>query len=145
MEENKEHAHQIEITDLEIMATDGSSADDIFNRAITLKKAGQTDEAVKYLEQSLSMNPDNIECLYNLGIVYRDMENYPKALEIFQRANKVQPKNSKILYALAKTYEQSDIKEAIRCYEQCLQSEDNAVLVEVAKERLKAIKKWRKH
>ena len=141
MEDNKEPAHQIEITDLEIMATDGSSADDIFNKAIALKKAGQTEDAIKYLEQSLSMNPDNIECLYNLGIVYRDLDNYPKALEIFQRAYKVQPTNSKILYALAKTYEHTDVQEAIRFYEQCTQYEENAVLVEVARERLKAIKK----
>jgi len=142
MEENKEHGgHQIEITDLEIMATDGSSADDIFNRAITLKKAGQSEEAVKYLEQSLSMNPDNIECLYNLGIVYRDLNNYPKAMDIFQRAYKVQPTNSKILYALAKTCENTNVEEAIRFYEECLKFEDNAVLVEVAKERLKAIRK----
>lgn len=49
------------------------------------------EEAVLHYQKALSINPDKIECYYNLGNTYCIMEKFEEALECFERVVKDDP------------------------------------------------------
>ena len=50
-----------------------------------LQEAGKPEEAIKAFEQALVINPKNEDLIRNLGDSYADAQNYPKAIEFYQR------------------------------------------------------------
>lgn len=66
---------------------------------VIYNKLSQFDEALTYYERGLKYDDDNFELNYNLGIVYLINKRDPyKAIEHFDKAQKIQPMNSKLLY-----------------------------------------------
>jgi len=51
-----------------------------------LSRAGKLQDARQQLELGLTLEPANANIHYNLGLVYLDLKDYPKAREHAQRA-----------------------------------------------------------
>lgn len=53
---------------------------------VDLLRRGATKEALEFLQKSDSLNPDNANTLYNLGLVHFELKNYDRSLEYAKRA-----------------------------------------------------------
>ncbi|MCD6246651.1 tetratricopeptide repeat protein [candidate division WOR-3 bacterium] len=50
-------------------------------------------EALQYLNKALEKDPENIEVLYTIGIIYESINNPDKALEYFKKVIKIDPQH----------------------------------------------------
>ena len=77
----------------------------------TLEEYEQAEKQIKIL---LKDYPDNTQLLSDLGNIYADMENHPKAIECYQKAVKTLNKNDReawpIYYSLAVSYDKINQK-----------------------------------
>lgn len=115
-------------------------AEDAFNQAVALKHKGDNRAAIAYFQKVLKMLPNNIESMYNIGLLHREEHQYQEALNYFQQGFTIEPNNHKLLYAIAATYEHIDKNEAIRYYKECEKITDNPVLNAIAQTRLQELK-----
>ena len=77
---------------------------------------GRRDDAEKYLRQSMELNPKDPCALNQLGRMYYDLEEYPKAIEAFEQELKLE-RNEVILHFLANSLHHSGkVKESIPHY-----------------------------
>ncbi|MDL2285437.1 tetratricopeptide repeat protein [Desulfovibrio sp. OttesenSCG-928-F07] len=51
------------------------------------------EDAVKAYESSLLIKPNDANVITDLGVMYRNLHNHEKALELFRRASRVDPKH----------------------------------------------------
>ncbi len=119
---------------------DNVPAEDAFNHAVALKHKGDNRAAIEYFQKALQMIPNNIESLYNIGLLFREENAYQDALNYFKQAYEIDSNSHKLLYAIATTYEHIDKNEAIRYYKECEKITDNPVLLAIAKNRLQDLK-----
>jgi len=68
---------------------------------LTYRHLGRFDEAQKYFDDGLKLDPRNASCLFNLGYIAGRQGNQAKAEEYFQRALKANPDFSDALLELA--------------------------------------------
>jgi Flp pilus assembly protein TadD len=64
-------------------------------------QAGRYDEAIPLLRMRLQLEPDHVESLYNLGMVYSDRMQLSEARELLGRAVELDPADANALVALA--------------------------------------------
>ena len=55
--------------------------------------SGRYDKAERFLKKILKDNPDNIDALFNLGVLYEIKHQDFKALEYFNRVLEIDPKH----------------------------------------------------
>ena len=67
-------------------------------------KARKLDEAVRFFEAGLGLEPDQIKLLDGLGTAQYMLKNYPKAVEAFQRITELDPQNGKAFTNLGAVY-----------------------------------------
>jgi tetratricopeptide (TPR) repeat protein len=63
-------------------------------------EAGRYDEAIPLLSTRLQLEPDHVESLYNLGMVYSDRMQLPEARELLGRAVQLDPGDANAQVAL---------------------------------------------
>ena len=61
----------------------------------------KSEEAEKLLEEACITDPDNTFLLRNLGSIYAKREEFEKALELFRRAEQIEPNSRPTLYGIA--------------------------------------------
>ena len=72
---------------------------------ITLRFAGRPDEAIVQIKQGIRLNPfPPFWCYMNLGACYRQKGEYEKAIEEFNRAHRMAPRDIGPLMGLVVTY-----------------------------------------
>lgn len=52
----------------------------------TLANSQRYDEALKAYERALALNPTYVRALYNMGVSYMNLSNYPKSISYMVRA-----------------------------------------------------------
>ncbi len=117
-----------------------NQAEDAFNQAVALKHKGDNAAAIAYFQKALKMLPNNVESMYNIGLLHREEHQYQEALNYFKQAFEIDPNSHKLLYAIAATYEHIDKNEAVRYYKECEKITDNPVLNAIAQTRLQELK-----
>ena len=65
---------------------------------------GQSIEAISILERALRLDDGDSASLYTLGLAYENMENYEKAINIFERLASFRPVNKDVYYHLGLSY-----------------------------------------
>jgi len=69
--------------------------------AFTFLHLNKLEEAEKLLEEARITDPDNTFLLRNLGSIYAKKEEFERALELFRRAERIEPDSRPILYGIA--------------------------------------------
>ncbi len=82
----------------------GSNSSKEFQEAEALVQQGRLYEAKTSAEQGLQANPSSIEGYNLLGIIDADQQDYPHAIEAFQRALKISPNSIKTHNNLGNVY-----------------------------------------
>jgi len=82
---------------------------------------GDTDKAMYCFENALSHNPYNVKALTQVAMYCRTKEQYPKAVEYFQRILNIENNNGEIWGALGYCYlMMDDLQKAYGAYQQAL-------------------------
>ncbi|MGH9377290.1 MAG: tetratricopeptide repeat protein [Terriglobia bacterium] len=76
----------------------------LFARAQKLTEAKNFAGAAKIYEQVLSVAPDSLQALNNLGVLYAAMEKYPQAAQTYERALRLDPNSFPLLVNLGLAY-----------------------------------------
>jgi tetratricopeptide (TPR) repeat protein len=73
---------------------------DHFNQALNFIQAGRLDEARIYLEELLKQNPEDVDLLYNLGMLYTDLGKPDMAIKLLKQCIKLSPRHANAYVAL---------------------------------------------
>ena len=60
---------------------------------LSLRELGKSDEAVKVLSRALEASPDTVELHYQLGLIFADRHELAMAVERFEAALRLDPRN----------------------------------------------------
>jgi tetratricopeptide (TPR) repeat protein len=99
----------------------GPSPIEVTSEIQALKDIVKKDPIEAY-SQYLAIKPDNPDVRTDLGIMYRKLGNFDKAIEEFKRAAQSDPKhnNSRYNLGLVLLHDKHDVKEAIKAWEEYL-------------------------
>jgi cytochrome c-type biogenesis protein CcmH/NrfG len=88
----------------------------------------QPKEAIEAYSQYLAVKPDNPDVRTDMGIMYRKLGQYDKALEEFRKAAQSDPKhvNSRYNIGLVLLHDKGDMKGAIKAWEDYLKVDPNS-------------------
>lgn len=86
--------------------------------AVDLLQKGQAGKAIPILENFLESSPNNVDALFNLGMVYSDQGDLNKAISLLERAVKQNSKHTHALVALGvahyRNHNLDDAKKALK-------------------------------
>jgi len=90
--------------------------------------SNQPQEAVHAYQQYLAIKPDNADVRTDMGIMYRKLGEFDKAIEEFRKAAKTDPKhiNSRYNTGLVLLHDKQDIKGAIQAWEEYIKVDPNS-------------------
>jgi len=88
----------------------------------------QPNEAIEAYSQYLAVKPDNPDVRTDMGIMYRKLGQFDKAIEEFRKAAQNDPKhvNSRYNIGLVLLHDKQDIKGAIKAWEEYLKVDPNS-------------------
>jgi|GEM_PF-85322 len=92
-----------------------------------LPTLGMYDEAIKLNKHIIEINPEEWRAFKNIGsIYYSKLEDYPKAIEYYKQAIKLEPANTLLSDRLASVYEKmGKYQDAVEVYKQVILLEPN--------------------
>jgi tetratricopeptide (TPR) repeat protein len=112
---------------LNAIKKDPSDADSHLQMGIILAKAGDRQEAMKYFDIVLGLDPKNAAALNNRGNIYMIEDKHQDAQKAYLAATQLAPKDALLWVNLARAYKASnDIKKAKSAFQKA-QSIDPAV------------------
>lgn len=82
-----------------------------YKKAGVAMKYGLMDEAIKYLNQALSLDPTYYQAYYLLGVVFYKEQRYEEAVSAFQSCLELIPDHSDAHTGLASVYEEMGLLE----------------------------------
>lgn len=89
---------------------------------------GRLKEAEHYGKQALDLNADFLKAWLNLGSIYRAQAQLEKALECYQKANQLDPKNAGVAFRIGEIYrDQGDLNKAMELFDITLKIEENHI------------------
>ena len=92
-------------------------------------KAGSDDKALPIFNQIISLNPENLGAMNNLGAIYRRKKDYDSSVAILQKARELYEDNSQVEYNLGFTYKiMGEYDKAIKCFEDVIEENPTDVL-----------------
>jgi cytochrome c-type biogenesis protein CcmH/NrfG len=85
-------------------------------------------EAIEAYSHYLAVKPDNPDVRADMGIMYRKLGQFDKALEEFRKAAQIDPKHvvSRYYIGLVLLHDKQDIKGAIKAWEEYLKVDSNS-------------------
>jgi len=81
---------------------------DHFDQALKFIQEGRLDEARIYLEELLKRDPENVDLLYNLGMLYTELSEPEKAVPLLQKCIMISPSHVNAHVALGFAYMRTD-------------------------------------
>ncbi|WP_421659407.1 tetratricopeptide repeat protein [Leptothermofonsia sp. ETS-13] len=103
--------------------------------SIHLKEYGQYHQIVNWVREPLlkaeqkyrevlSLNPQDIDALFNLGTIYSEIERYPEALDMLSQALKLNQFQAEISIELGMLFEKmGEMQQAIQTYQTAIQTD----------------------
>lgn len=79
-------------------------AADAYNKALDYYVSGDSKKAVKYFEKSVKEDPEFADAYYNLGSLYRYLEDLEQAEGAFKKYLSLNPKDTSVNYELGLLY-----------------------------------------
>ncbi|SHG04672.1 methyltransferase, FkbM family [Fodinibius roseus] len=85
---------------------------------------GKFEEAEKYGNEAVQRKEDLLKGWLNLGSVYRAQAKLEEALQCYQKANRLDPKNSGVAFRIGEIYrDQGDLEQALKLFDITLKIE----------------------
>lgn len=98
---------------LNVIKKDPSNIDAHLQMGIILAKAGDRDEAMKYFDKVLELEPKNSAAMNNRGNIFMIEDKYAEAQKAYLAATQMSPKDANIWVNLARAYKSTkDVKKA---------------------------------
>jgi len=92
-----------------------------YNLALVLEKEERWEEAIAAYREAITINPQYVEALANLGNAYRRQRQWADAITTLQQALQLKPQSANIHNTLGVTYkEHGELKTALKHYQQAL-------------------------
>jgi tetratricopeptide (TPR) repeat protein len=105
------------------------TADDLKVVALDYVLLGDYDDAARYLEKSVAMDPENIEARYHLGRVRYQQNRFDMAIAAFREVVRRDPGNVKAQYNLGLSLEaENQVEGAIGAYHEAIKLDANATV-----------------
>ena len=103
----------------------------------------QPKEAIDAYRQYLALNPDNPDVRTDMGIMYRKLGDFDRAIEEFKKAAQSDPKhvNSRYNLGLVLLHDKRDIPGAIKAWEEYLRVDPKSERAERVKAQMEKLKK----
>ena len=80
-------------------------------------RSGDMKKGLEIYKELNSLNPNNLDILNNMGVIYRRLNMFNESIVILEKAKAIDSKNETTLYNLGNTYKQNgDYKHAIQCF-----------------------------
>lgn len=76
--------------------TDG--ADELYRKALLLKKDNKCNEAIGLLRNAIELNPSFAEAMYELGWCYNETQQYKLALPVLAKGRQLLPNDYRVIY-----------------------------------------------
>ena len=104
--------------------------------------AQKFDDAIKWYEAALKLNPNDVNVSTDLGVAYYYTNNPEKALEQLDRSLKIDPKHAKTLLniGIVKAFGKQDLEGASKAWEQVIQLAPDSPEGQAAKRALDTFK-----
>lgn len=108
--------------------------------------SNQPKEAIEAYSQYLAIKPDNPDVRTDMGIMYRKLGDFDRAIEEFRMAIQSDPKhvNSRYNLGLVLLHDKHDVKEAVKAWEDYLKVDPNSERAQRIKTQLENLKKMAK-
>ncbi len=89
---------------------------------LTYANAGKFDEAIQHTTQSIQIK-ESFAAYQNLGIIFANQGEYPRAIDAYKRALELEPKSYRAWYQLGLVYAtELDFEHAVESYEKSLEA-----------------------
>lgn len=90
--------------------------------------SSQPNEAIEAYSQYLALKPDNPDVRTDMGVMYRALGNFDRAIEEFRKAAQSDPKhiNSRYNIGIVLLHDKQDIKGAVKAWEDYLKVDPNS-------------------
>jgi tetratricopeptide (TPR) repeat protein len=108
--------------------------------------SGQPKEAIDAYRQYLAIKPDNSDVRTDMGIMYRALGEFDRAIEEFKKAAQSDPKhvNSQYNIGIVLLHDKGDIKGAIKAWEDYLRVDPKSERAERVRAQMENLKKMTK-
>jgi tetratricopeptide (TPR) repeat protein len=108
--------------------------------------SNQPKEAIEAYEQYLAVKPDNADVRTDMGIMYRNLGDFDRALEEFRKAAQSDPKhvNSRYNIGVVLLHDKQDIKGAIKAWEEYLKVDPTSERAGRVRAQMENLKKMAK-
>ncbi len=105
--------------------------------------SNQPKEAIEAYSQYLAAKPDNPDVRTDMGIMYRKLGDFDRAIEEFKKAAQSDPKhvNSRYNLGLVLLHDKQDMKGAIKAWEDYLKVDPKSERAERVKAQMEKMKK----
>lgn len=108
-----------------VTAKDPQNRTALFMKGFIYKETGDTVNSIQLLRKVCDLYPDYEPAFEELGILYAAHHN-PMAVEYLSTANRIEPKNTNVLYALAMYYQEGNkLDQAEQIYKQIIDIDAN--------------------
>jgi len=113
------------------------SFESLFKKANQFFQSNNFDKAIRYYQQSLSLNPTSAQTHFNMGLALLRQKNIDTAMASFERAIVYKPSYSKAYANLGKILQQKKLKkQAIEQYKQALSLDSSLLEISLALARI---------
>jgi tetratricopeptide (TPR) repeat protein len=105
--------------------------------------SGQPKEAIEAYHQYLAVKPDNSDVRTDMGIMYRALGEFDRAIEEFKKVAQSDPKhvNSRYNIGIVLLHDKGDIKGAIKAWEEYLKVDPKGEKAERVRAQIENLKK----
>ncbi|MEW6377470.1 MAG: tetratricopeptide repeat protein [Thermodesulfobacteriota bacterium] len=103
----------------------------------------QPKEAIEAYSQYLAVKPDNPDVRTDMGIMFRALGQFDKAIEEFRKASQSDPKhvNSRYNIGIVLLHDKQDIKGAVKAWEDYLKVDPNSERAKRVKAQIEKMKR----
>ncbi|MCX6678341.1 MAG: tetratricopeptide repeat protein [Methanothrix sp.] len=102
------------------------AAEDWYNKGVTVFRQGEYDEATRYFDEAIRLDPNYAIAWYDKGASLYRLHRYDEALQAYDEAIKLDPSNVNAWYNKGATLDkQGKLDEAIRAYDEAIRLDPN--------------------